>query len=91
MSALGTSQTENEDSPIPTTSHDPAAITTQHLLTAILNELATARQSHLALEQKFQALTMESLNEGEPAFIVKPFKGDKKERTEEAVSTWIGL
>ena len=33
---------------------------------------------------------MKSMNKGEPIFILKPFKGDKKERTEEAISTWLG-
>ena len=35
-------------------------------------------------------LTIESKKEGEPSFIVTPFKGDKKERTEEAINTWLG-
>ena len=44
----------------------------------------------MALEKKFQELTIESKKEGEPSFVVTPFKGDKKERTEEAISTWLG-
>ena len=44
-----------------------------------MNELATTRQPHMALQKNFQALTIESINEGGATFIVKPFKGDKKE------------
>ena len=32
----------------------------------------------MALEKKFQELTIESKKEGEPSFIIMPFKGDKK-------------
>ena len=35
-------------------------------------------------------MTIESKKEGEPSFVVTPFKGDKKERTEEAINTWLG-
>ena len=44
----------------------------------------------MALENKFQELTIESKKEGEPSFIVMPFNEDKKERIKEAISTWLG-
>ena len=28
--------------------------------------------------------------QGEPSFVVKPFTGENKERTEEAIRTWLG-
>ena len=28
--------------------------------------------------------------QGEPSFVVKPFTREKKERTEEAIYTWLG-
>ena len=43
----------------------------------------------MALEKKFQELTIKSKKECELSFVVTPFKGDKKERTEEAISTWL--
>ena len=43
------------------------------------------------LEKKFQELTIESKKEGEPSFVVTPFKGDKKERAaEEDINSWLG-
>ena len=60
-------------------------ITIEQLLTTTLNQLA-----NMALEKKFQELTIESKKEGEPSFVVTPFKGDNKERTEEAINTWLG-
>ena len=57
------------------------------MLTDGLNELVATHQAYAVLEQKFQAMTMEPSNEGGPTFIVKPFKGDKKERIEEAILT----
>ena len=91
MSApLTTSQTENQSPQVPTTSQALAVISTQDLLASILNELAETHQAHIALEQKIQALTMEFMNDGGPTFIVGPFKGDKKERAEEAITTWLG-
>ena len=81
MRALGeTSQTKNQTPQSSTTSHEPVVITTQNVMTTVLNELTTTCQAHMALEQKFEALTMEYMNERGPKFIIKPFKGDKKER-----------
>ena len=48
------------------------------------------KQAKMSLEKKFQDLTIEFQKEGEPSFFVMPFKGDKKEKTEEAISTWLG-
>ena len=56
-------------------------ITIEQLLTTTLNHLAEMRQANMALEKKFQELSIESEKEGEPFFVVTPFKGDKKERT----------
>ena len=44
----------------------------------------------MALEKKFQELTIESKKEGELSFVVTPLKGHKKERIEEAISTCLG-
>ena len=91
MSALGIASPTNIPNPeAPTTSKEPAGITSQSVLTAVLNELVSTRQAYAALDQKFQAMTMEPNNEAGATFTVKPFKGDKKEKTEEAISTWLG-
>ena len=65
-------------------------ITIEQLLITTLNQMAKVQQANMALEKKFQELTFESKKEGEPSFIVTPFKGDKKGRTKEAISTWCG-
>ena len=52
------------------------------------------RQSQSALEARVISLQRETNRpderQGEPSFVVKPFTGDKKERTEEAICTWLG-
>ena len=47
-------------------------------------------QFNLALGCKFQELAIDMNKEREPYFLVKQFEGDKKERAEEAISTWFG-
>ena len=89
MNAVGTIS-PNETSQPQSASRTQAEITIEQLLTTTLNQLAEMRQANMALEKKFQELTIESKKEGEPSFVVTPFKGDKKERTEEAISTWLG-
>ena len=78
-----------ETSQLQSASHTQAKIIIEQLLTNTLNQLAKMRQANMALGKKFQELTIESKKEGEPSFVVTPFKGDKKERTEEAISTWL--
>ena len=79
-----------ETSQLQSASHTQAKIIIEQLLTTTaLNQLAEMRQANIALEKKFQDLTIGSKKEGESSFIVTPFKGDKKERTEEAISTWL--
>ena len=52
------------------------------------------RQSQSALEARVISLQRETNRpnerQGEPSFVVKPFTGDKKERTEEAICMWLG-
>ena len=66
-------------------SRTQAEITIEQLLTTTL-----MIQANKALEKKFKELTIQSKNEDEPSFVVTPFKGDKKERTKEAINTCLG-
>ena len=42
------------------------SIAARDLLTVVFNELVATQEDHLALGKKFQALTIESMNEGGP-------------------------
>ena len=57
-------------------------------------QMTELRQSQSALEARVISLQHETNRpderQGEPSFVVKPFTGDKKERTEEAICTWLG-
>ena len=57
-------------------------------------QMTELRQSQSALEARVISLQQETNRpderQGEPSFVVKPFTGDKKERTEEAICTWLG-
>ena len=52
------------------------------------------RQSHIALKAGVISLQRNTNrpdeHKGEPSFFLKPFTGEKKERTEEAICTWLG-
>ena len=54
-------------------------------------QMTELRQSQSALEARVISLQHETNRpderQGEPSFVVKPFTGDKKERTEEAICT----
>ena len=66
----------------------------QHFLSSTAQQLTEFRQSQSALEARVISLQNEinrpDERQGEPSFVVKPFTGDKKERTEEAICTWLG-
>ncbi len=66
----------------------------QQCLNTTLTELSELRKSHGALESRVSDMhtnaNMKDDSQGEPSFAVKPYTGDKKERTEEAISTWLG-
>ena len=79
-----------ETSQLQFASRTQAEITIEQFLTTTLNQLTEMRQANMALEKKFQDLTIESKKEGDPSFVVIQFKGDNKERTEVAISTWLG-
>ena len=89
LNAVGTIS-PNETSQPQSASRTQVEITIEKLLTIALNQLAEMRQANMAFENIFRELTIKSKKEGEPSFVVMPFKGDKKERTEEAISTWLG-
>ena len=59
-----------------------------------LNEISSLRQSHSAIEARVISTQSDTNRpderQGEPSFVVKPFTGEKKERTEEAICTWLG-
>jgi hypothetical protein len=66
MSALGiTSLIVIPNPNAPTPSNEPAGITTQSVLTAVINELVETHQANAILEQKFQAMIMEPNTEGD--------------------------
>ena len=56
--------------------------------------MSELRQSQSALEARVISLKNETNRpnerQGEPSFVVKPFTGDKKGRTEEAICRWLG-
>ena len=57
-------------------------------------QMTELRQSQSALEARVISLQRETNRpdewQGERSFVVKPFTGEKKERTEEAICTWLG-
>ena len=59
-----------------------------------LQEISALRKSHNALGARVISIKNDTnrLDErqGEPSFVVNPFTGDKKERTKEAICTWLG-
>ena len=65
----------------------------QQCLNTTLTELSELRKSHGALESRVLDMhtnaNMKDDSQGEPSFAVKPYTGDKKERTEEAIITWL--
>ena len=65
-----------------------------NVLNSTLQEISTLRQSHNGLEAHVISIQNDinrpDERQGEPSFVVKPFTGDKKERTEEAICTWLG-
>ena len=68
----------------------------QNFLSSTAHQLSEFRQSQSArLEARVISLQNEinrtDERQGEPSFVVKPFTGDKKERTEQAICTWLGL
>ena len=66
----------------------------QQCLNTTLTELSELRKSHGALESRVSDMhtsaNMKDDSQGEPSFAVKPYTGDNKEHTEEAISTWLG-
>jgi hypothetical protein len=60
-----------------------------------LTELSELHKSHGALESRVSDMhtdvnLKDDSSQGEPSFAVKPYTSDKKECTEEAISTWLG-
>ena len=66
----------------------------QNFLSSTAHQLTEFWQSQSAFEARVISLQNDinrpDERQGEPSFVVKPFTGDKKERTEEAICTWLG-
>ena len=66
----------------------------QNFLSSTAHQMSELRQPQSALEARVISLQNETNRpderQGEPSFVVKPFTGEKKERTEEAICTWLG-
>jgi hypothetical protein len=66
----------------------------QNSMNETLHELSELRKSHHDLESRVASMQpnhgTKDYPVGEPSFVVKPYHGDKKERTEEAICTWLG-
>ena len=66
----------------------------QNFLSSIVHQMSELRLSQSALEAGVISLQNETHRpderQGEPSFVVKPFKGEKNERTEEAICTSLG-
>ena len=64
----------------------------QNFLSSNAHQMTEFRQS--ALEARVISLQNEinrpNERQGEPSFVVKPFTGEKKERTKKAICTWLG-
>ena len=84
----------NQGNPLGPSPIESCILQIHNVLNYTLQEISALRQSHNALE----ACVISTQNDtnrlderqGEPSFVVKPFMGDKKERTEEAICTWLG-
>ena len=83
-----------QGNPPRTMSTESYILQVQNFLSSIAHQLTEFRQSQSPLEARVISLHNEinrpNERQGEPSFVVKPFTGDKKERTEEAICTWLG-
>ena len=65
----------------------------QNFLNFTLHESFELQQSHSALEAWVISMQRNTKKpderRGEPSFVVKPFIGEKNERTEETICTWL--
>ena len=66
----------------------------QNFLNSTLKEISEFQKSHGALEAYVISMQRDTSRldkcQGELSFVVKPITREKKERTEEAIGTWLG-
>ena len=81
----------NQGNPLGPSPIESCILQIHNVLNCTLHEIFALWQSHNALEAHVISIQHDinrpDERQGEPSFVVKPFTGDKKERTEEAICT----